>query len=111
VPVTNSDGIDFTYRFAVAGATNTVDASVGFDHYQYPYSNSRGTGTADATQQFSLVDTLQRGAATLRLTYGQAHLTVSAFDPLFDAFSEFGPQGVALRTATTSTTASSRIMV
>jgi hypothetical protein len=96
VPVTNSDGIDLNYRFAVAGGSNTIDASIGYDHYQYPTSNSQATGSADATQQFSLVDTFQRGSATLRLTYGQAHLTVPAFEPLFDAFREFGPQGVGI---------------
>jgi hypothetical protein len=96
VPVTNSDGIDLHYRVSVADVRNTVDASIGFDHYQYPFPNSHATGTADATEQFSLVDTLQRGSASLRLTYGQAHLTVPAFDPLFDAFREFGPQGVGI---------------
>jgi hypothetical protein len=96
VPVTNSDGIDLNFRFALAGGTNTVDAAVGFTRYQYPISNSSATGTADATQQFSLVDTFQRGAATLKATYGQAQLTVPAFDPLFDAFREFGPEGVGI---------------
>jgi hypothetical protein len=96
VPVTNSDGIDFNYRFAVAGGSNTIDASIGYDHYQYPTSNSQATGRADAAQQYSLVDTFQRGSATLRVTYGQAHLTVAAFEPLFDAFREFGPQGVGI---------------
>ena len=96
VPVTNSDGIDFSYRVSVADVSNTVDASVGFDHYQYSYPNSNATGTADATQQISVVDTLQRGSASLRLTYGQARLTVPAFEPLFDAFREFGPQGVGI---------------
>jgi len=94
--VTNSDGIDFSYRVSVADVSNTVDASVGFDHYQYSYPNSNATGTADATQQISVVDTLQRGSASLRLTYGQARLTVPAFEPLFDAFREFGPQGVGI---------------
>jgi hypothetical protein len=96
VPVKNSDGIDFNYRFGVAGGTNTLDAAIGYTHYQYPISNSEATGTADATQQFSLVDTLQRGSAILRLTYGQAHLTVPSFQPLFDAFREFGPQGIGI---------------
>jgi hypothetical protein len=96
VPVTNSDGIDFNYRFAAAGGSNTIDAVIGYTRYQYPYTNSQTTGTANAHEQFSLVDTFQRGPATLRLTYGQAHLTVAAFEPLFDAFGEFGPQGVGI---------------
>jgi hypothetical protein len=96
VSVTNSDGIDFSYRLAVAGGSNTVDASIGHAHYHYPIPNSHATGTADATEQFSLVDTFRRGAATLRLSYGQAHLTLPTLEPLFDAFREFGPQGVGI---------------
>jgi hypothetical protein len=96
VPVTNSDGIDFSYRLAMADGSNTIDAAIGHAHYPYPISNSQATGTGDATEQFSLVDTFQRGAATLRVSYGQAHLTVPAFEPLFDAFREFGPQGIGI---------------
>ena len=96
VPVTNSDGIDFSYRLPVGGGTNTIDASAGHARYQYPISDSRVTGTADATEQLSVVDTFQRGSATFRLNYGQAHLTIPTLEPLFDAFREFGPQGVGI---------------
>ena len=96
VPVTNSDGIDFSYRLAVADGSNTIDASIGHAHYHYPISSSQSTVTSDVTEELLLVDTIQRGAATLRLSYGQAHLTFPTFDPLFDAFREFGPQGVGI---------------
>jgi hypothetical protein len=94
VPVTNSDGINFSYRLAVADGSNTIDATVGATHYHYPITNSEATGTANVTQEFLLVDTFQRGAATLRLNYGQAHPAFPAFEPLFDAFREFGAEGV-----------------
>ncbi len=96
VPVTDSDGIDFSYRLAVLGGTNTIDASIGHASYHYPISNSQVTVTADADEEFLLVDTFQRGAATFRLNYGQAHITVPTLDPLFDAFREFGSQGVGI---------------
>jgi hypothetical protein len=96
VPSTNSDGIDFNYRFEVGGGSNTVDAAVGYNSYQYPIANSRNTATADSHEQLALVDTFQRGSATFRLTYGQAHITVPTLEPLFDAFREFGPQGVGI---------------
>jgi hypothetical protein len=96
VAVTNNDGIGFSYRVAAAGGSNTIDGSLGYAHYDYAIPNTHATGTADATQQFTLVDTYQRGSATLRLTYGQAHLTIPSFDPLFDAFREFGPQGIGI---------------
>jgi len=94
VPVTHSDGIDFSHRLAMAGGSNSLDASIGYSHYDYPISNSQATGTAVATQEFTLVDTFERGPATLKLSYGEARLTVPAFDPLLDAFREFGSQGI-----------------
>jgi hypothetical protein len=96
VPITNNDGIGFSYRFPAAGGSNTIDGSVGHAHYDYAIPNSHATGTAGATEQLTLVDTYQRGSATLRLTYGQAHLTIPTFAPLFDAFREFGPQGIGI---------------
>jgi hypothetical protein len=96
VSATNSDGVDFSYRHDVAGGSDTIDASIGDSHYHYPIPNSHATGTSKATEQFSLVDTFQRGWTTLRLNYGQAHLTLPTLEPLFDAFREFGPQGVGV---------------
>jgi hypothetical protein len=96
VPVTNSDGIDVSYRLAVAGGSNTINASIGHAHYHYPINDSQVTVTSNVTEEFVLVDTFQRGAATFRLNYGQGHLTFPTFDPLFAAFSEFGPQGVGI---------------
>jgi hypothetical protein len=96
VPVTDSDGVDLSYRLAVLGGTNTIDASIGHANFHYPISNSQATVTAAADQVLLLVDTFQRGAATLRLNYGQSHITVPTLDPLFDAFREFGPQGVGI---------------
>jgi hypothetical protein len=96
VPVTNSDGIDFSYRLAVADGSNTVDASIGHANYHYPISSTQSTVTSDVTEELLLVDTFQRGAATLRLSYGQAHVSFPTFDQLFDAFRKFGPQGVGI---------------
>jgi hypothetical protein len=96
VSVTNSDGIDSSYRFAVGDGSNTLAASIGHAHYRYPISSSQTTVGSDVTEEIVLVDTFQRGAATLRFNYGQAHLTFPTFDPLFDAFREFGPQGVGI---------------
>jgi hypothetical protein len=95
-PVTNSDGIDFNYRLAVADASNTIDASIGHNHYHTPDGPNQSTVTLNVTEEILLVDTFQRGAATLRLSYGQAHLTFPTYDPLFDAFRAFGPEGAGI---------------
>jgi hypothetical protein len=43
-----------------------------------------------------LVDTVERGAMTLRAAYFNARLKFDLFDPLFAGFRQFGPQGVAI---------------
>jgi len=96
VPVTNSDGIDFSYRLPMLGGSSTLDASIGHSLNHYRISDSDATGTANATQLLTLVDTLQRGSMTLKISYGEARLTVPALDPLFDAFREFGSEGIAI---------------
>jgi hypothetical protein len=97
VPVTSSDGFGFNFRRALAGGTNIVEGSVGRTSYSYPLPNSHHvTDDGEATQQLSLVDTYQRGFATVRLTYGQGHITLPALGSLFNAFRQFGPQGIGI---------------
>jgi hypothetical protein len=48
-----------------------------------------------------LVDTLEHGPATARLTYGSTSLTVASIDRQFDAFRRFGPQGEAVASRNT----------
>ena len=95
VPLTSSDGLGVSYRFGVAGGTNTLDGSVGHTKFYFPTGNG-GTATASAGEQLALVDTYQHGAATLRATYGQAHVTIATYSPLFDAYREFGAAGNSL---------------
>jgi hypothetical protein len=96
VTVTSNDGIDASYRSAMGAASNTVQVTTGRTTYKYPVPNSTTVGTAKSRDLIALVDTLQRGFSTLRLTYGQAHVSIPAFDPLFDAFRQFGPRGVGI---------------
>jgi hypothetical protein len=70
--------------------------TVGRTNYKYPVPNSDSAGNANVKSQVSLVDTYERGFATVRLSYDRAHVTIPAFTPLFDSFSEFGPEGVEI---------------
>jgi hypothetical protein len=96
VSVTSSDGIDASYRLAMGAASNTLQLTVGRTNYKYPVPNSDSAGDANVKNQISLVDTYERGFATVRLSYDRAHVTIPAFTPLFDSFSEFGAEGVAI---------------
>lgn len=96
VGVTSNDGIDGSYRMLVGTATNTVQFTAGQSDSRFPGSGGVSFGTVRARGLAALADTFEDGFATLRLTYGRARVTIAEFDPLFDAFRQFGPQGVAI---------------
>jgi hypothetical protein len=90
VPVTNSDGIDASYKLHFGPFTQNFLGTYGKSK---PHFTS---GTADVTRQFSFSDTVEFGPATVRATYQQAVLAIDTLDSLVDAFREFGPAGAAL---------------
>ena len=93
VPVTNSDGADVAWRLPVAGWTNTVQATFGRSNSHFPNASGFDAGIAEARRIVAVVDTVESGAFTARLTLGQARLTIAAYRPLFDAFRQFGAVG------------------
>jgi hypothetical protein len=94
VPVTANDGIDATYRKQIGAGTNTIQFTAGGSDTRFPTSDGPGTVHARGLRTFS--DTFEEGFATVRLTYGRSRVAITKFDPLFDAFRQFGPQGVAI---------------
>ena len=94
VPVTSNDGVDASYRMPVGAGTNTVQFTAGGSDTRFPEAD--GSGTIHARGLRTLADTLEEGFATVRVTYGRAHVTIAEFDPLFDEFRQFGPQGAAI---------------
>ena len=96
VPVTYSDGVDGSWRAAVGGATNTVQATFG--RWKQDFGNASGfdAGMAEARKIIAVNDSVEWGAFTGRVTYGEARLTISAYQPLWDAFAQFGPVGQAI---------------
>jgi hypothetical protein len=96
VSVTSNDGLDVSYRLEMGALSNTFQATIGQTRYKFPVPNGDDVGTANVKKQLSLVDSYEWGPTTMRLTYGQAHVTIAAFDPLFDAFRQSGPQGAGI---------------
>ena len=96
VPVTYSDGVDGAWRTSVGPATNTVQATFG--RWKSDFGNASGfdAGTAEARKIMAVNDSIEWGPFTGRITYGEARLTISAYQPLWDAFAQFGPVGQAI---------------
>ncbi len=91
IPVTNADGIDVSYRFRFDGFTNTLRALYGTNDVDIPDG-----GEVSSRDIVELSNTLERGAATLFASYSRSRLTIEDFNPLFDAFRQFGAQGQAI---------------
>jgi len=93
LPISNSDGIDLSYRWrAGAGAVNNI-TQLSFGRTSLPISQ---TAHARARQLTGLSNTTTAGALTVRASVMTTTLTVDIAKPLFDAFRQFGPGGAAL---------------
>jgi hypothetical protein len=94
VPVSESDGVDASYKLRAGDFVHTLVGSFGKIDPGLP--PGLGSGTAHARAQWLISDTIEYGAATAHITYQAAHLTIPGLNGFFDAFRQFGLQGIAL---------------
>jgi opacity protein-like surface antigen len=92
VPSTNSDGLDVSYRLHFGDWANTVQINLGRTAVRIPDN----AGTVTAKRFWGITNTGEHGPLTVRITFQKADVTVPAVNSLFDAFRQFGPQGVAI---------------
>ena len=90
IPVTNSDGIDASYKLHSGRLTQSFVGTYGTSRPDFT------SGNANVRRQLSISDTVEFGPATIRGTFQQAVLAIDTLDSLTDAFRQFGPAGVAL---------------
>jgi hypothetical protein len=97
VPISNSDGVDLSYVFRSHGFINSLQIVYGRKDFKLDAKLPGGTGgEMEVRDGFTVANTLERGAATFFVSHGSYHLTLDAFDPLFDGFRAFGPDGEAI---------------
>ena len=96
VPVSTNDGLDASYRTSLGGGINTIQALVGQSDSSFPNYGGTSGITAQARKVRAIVDTFEHGFTTLRLNYEQLDVTIPELVPLFDAFRQFGPEGMAI---------------
>jgi predicted porin len=96
VPVTHNDGVDATWRLPVGEAINAFQLTLGRSDSKFPNASGFNAGTAKVRDIVAVADSIERGSATLRLSYGQARLTIDAYAPFAAAFRQFGPVGSAI---------------
>jgi len=95
VPLTNSDGIDISWRKRFGEVSNTVQLSYGNSSAKIP-NDDTASGEVSGKHGIGIFDTIEYGAATLHLSYFQADLTIGPYRPLADGFRNFGSEGNAL---------------
>lgn len=87
VPIGISDGIDGSYRVHWGQLVQTFAGTYGVTNTQTP------TGGAQARRQWNVSDTAEYGAATVRVAYHRADLTIDGLHTFFGHFDQFGLQG------------------
>jgi hypothetical protein len=91
VPVSTSDGADASYTVHMGDVVQTLVGVFGHTH-----TNFVGGGSSNARHNWLIADTIEYGAATVHISYQQTRLSIDSLNHFFDAFRQFGPQGVAL---------------
>jgi hypothetical protein len=91
VPVTTNDGMDASYRLAAGEFTNTAQITYGQSD-----TDEVSSSIDKARRVWGISDTVERGALILRASYLHGNVTVASITPLFAAFRQFGPPGIAL---------------
>lgn len=90
LPISSNDGIDASYRLRFGTTDNTVQIIVGRSDSKF---QTMGTITAKTRRVAFVADTFERGFLLVHASYGEVHLTIDDFSPLFDAFRQFGGMG------------------
>ncbi|MES2740579.1 MAG: porin [Pseudomonadota bacterium] len=89
--ISNSDGIDGTYRWTAGGLKHATQGFFGGTNVDLPLDARAG---ARRLRGFS--HTIDRGAFSARGSYLAGDVSVDLVHPLFQAFRQFGPPGNAL---------------
>jgi predicted porin len=92
LPVTQSDGIDASYRHSFGDVSNVVQLSYGQSDINTPGAQE----SSHARNIMGIFNTVEDGPTTWRASYQQADLTVPGINALFSNFKNFGPAGSAL---------------
>lgn len=88
IPITNSDGVDITWRWTQGGATHLTQGFYGSTEVDFD-----STSAATARDLVGFAHTVTRGALTARLSAVTARVSLDLARPLFDAYRQFGPAG------------------
>ncbi|QTP60517.1 porin [Billgrantia antri] len=99
IPVSSIDGLDVSYRSRIASATSTLRATYGQSDTTFPYidnTGNRATAEARAREGLTISNVVEQGNLSVFAAYSHYRLSIEDFNPLFDVFRMFGPEGDAI---------------
>ncbi len=88
VPVYTLDGVDAYYRMHTGDWTTTLGAHFGRSHSELPDESD-----VELENAWNVNATFQRAGFTGRVAMASGEMYIEAFEPLFDGFRDFGPEG------------------
>ncbi len=91
VPISTSDGVDASYRVKAGRFTHTLQGTYGRSEPRLAAG-----GTAVAKGAWGLAYSAEFGATLVHVSYHKTALTLASYKPLFDAFRQFGAEGIAI---------------
>lgn len=91
IPLSSGDGVDASYRFALGEFRNTLQANYGKIDSEFADG-----GDLKGRNSWGLTVSSERGDARARLGYQQTNVHIEGFDEIFDAFRQFGPEGISI---------------
>jgi predicted porin len=89
IPLTNSDGVDMSYRMSFGEVNNTVRVGAILRDINEALPDG---GDVVAKDGWQISNALEYGDASLHMAYTRTKLTVEAFKPLFDGYRQFASQ-------------------
>ena len=92
IPISNNDGADASYRLHIGEVASTFQVSYGSTEIKLPGESS----PAHLKNAVGIFNTTEYGPASFHVAYQDAKFTLDSVKPLFDAFRQFGPTGVAI---------------
>ena len=91
-PITQSDGVDMSYHFDAGEFKHVVRGSYGNNDFKLP----SGGGGGVLKRNLAISDNVEIGALTLHAAYVEGRLAARSFNRFFDAFRQFGAEGLTL---------------
>jgi hypothetical protein len=90
-PIFDNDGASATYTRQMGEVVNTLQGIFGHPHFRAPPG-----GVSQVKQLWVIADTVEYRSLTLHIAYQASSYNYQSLDVTFDAFRDFGPQGIAI---------------